>query len=159
MEVKKIMTKRVTCLKPNDSLFDCMRLFSKKRISGAPVIDRYGRVLGAVSESDITKAFDIMTPNIRLSNSKIITMLFASLKSKKEEVQLSEELEQARQIKVKEFMSKPAILINSNASVFAAIKVMTENDITRIAVVDDNKKLKGIVARADVINALASSEI
>ena len=154
MKLKKIMTKKVISLTEKNSLYDCIMRFSTKRISGAPVINQRHEVIGMVTDDDVTKALDILTPSVRLTGSKLTSLLFAALRSKKEEEQILAELKEARKIKVKVFMSKPAITINQDSSLMEGIKTMCSNNITHIPIVDNKGKLVGIVARADLIQAL-----
>jgi CBS domain-containing protein len=53
MLAKDIMTKEVTTVKPNITPRELARIFTKHSISGAPVIDKKGKVTGIVSDGDI----------------------------------------------------------------------------------------------------------
>jgi len=153
MQIKQIMTKQVLILKPATSLRTAIQKFAKKGVSGAPVINGYGRVIGVVSDADVTKALGFAAPNVRVTSSKLLSLVFASLRSKKEEDQLRAELGVAKKVKVRTFMSKP-VIINQNASLMDAIKEMVNYNINRLPVVDNKNRLVGIVARADIIKAL-----
>ena len=49
---RDIMQRSLITLSPDDSFFDAIRTFMKHRISGAPVIDSAGRLVGICSERD-----------------------------------------------------------------------------------------------------------
>ena len=53
-KVENFMNKRVVFFSPEDSIFDVAKIFSKRSISGAPVV-RNKKVIGVISESDIVK--------------------------------------------------------------------------------------------------------
>ena len=53
VKVADYMAKWLVTLKPNDSVFDAMRTFLNNRISGAPVVDAAGRLVGILSETDL----------------------------------------------------------------------------------------------------------
>jgi len=154
MKVRRIMTRQVLALKPSESLHTAIQKFAKKGVSGAPVIDSSNKIVGVVSDADITKALDVAAPNIRVTSSKLFGLAFASLRSKKEETQLREELKEARKIKVSSFMCDP-VVINQDASLMDAVKVMVNNNVNRLPVVNGHKKIVGIIARADIIKALS----
>ncbi len=49
---REIMTKSLITLTPDLSVFDAMRILVKKKISGAPVVDAEGKMVGMLSEAD-----------------------------------------------------------------------------------------------------------
>lgn len=53
MLAKHIMTKDVVTVTPATSVKDLARIFIRNQISGAPVVDETGKILGIVSEADI----------------------------------------------------------------------------------------------------------
>lgn len=68
MLAKDIMRKRVVCLSPETTLAAAAALFSKRGISGAPVVSAEGRLLGVLSRTDMAgrdgalRAEQAMTP-------------------------------------------------------------------------------------------------
>jgi len=154
MKIKDIMTKHVLILKPTTSLYASIQKFAKKDVSGAPVINGGGHVVGVVSDADITRALDSVTPSVKLTSSKMFSLVFASLRNKKDEDKLRAELAVAKKVKVNSFMSKP-LVINQSASIMDAIKDMVSNDINRLPVIDNKNRLVGIIARTDIIKALS----
>lgn len=53
MEAKHIMTRDVITVSPAVRVKDLAKVFIRNQISGAPVADKKGRILGVVSEADI----------------------------------------------------------------------------------------------------------
>jgi CBS domain-containing protein len=53
--VKDIMTHKVVCVRPEQSIEECMALMTDKRIRHLPVLER-GEVIGVVSIGDVVKA-------------------------------------------------------------------------------------------------------
>lgn len=53
VKIADYMAKWLFTLKPNDSVFDAMRTFLDNRISGAPVVDEAGHLVGMLSETDL----------------------------------------------------------------------------------------------------------
>ncbi|MBI5594599.1 MAG: CBS domain-containing protein [Elusimicrobia bacterium] len=53
MTAGDVMQKRVVSVRPNMLVRELARILDEKRISGAPVVDRDGRLVGVVSKSDL----------------------------------------------------------------------------------------------------------
>ncbi len=59
MNVRELMTRRVVSARPEAPVKEAIRLMESNRISGIPVADAGGRVIGVVSERDGIVAVDI----------------------------------------------------------------------------------------------------
>lgn len=69
MVAKDIMTKKVITIAPTASLKELARVLTRNRISGAPVADKNGKILGVVSEADLVakkgkQVKTIMSPKV-----------------------------------------------------------------------------------------------
>ena len=72
MIARDIMTRNVYTISPEASVQEVAQLLSRKNISGVPVIDKDGKMIGIVTEADIIgkvdreglRAADIMSPEI-----------------------------------------------------------------------------------------------
>ena len=53
-KVREVMTERVVCVRPDNTIDDCMSLMTDKRIRHLPVLDQ-GRVVGVISIGDAVK--------------------------------------------------------------------------------------------------------
>ena len=53
LKVREIMTTNVITVKPDTTVGELADILTKNKISGVPVVDGQGRVLGMVSEADI----------------------------------------------------------------------------------------------------------
>lgn len=155
-KVKDFMCHDVLFVRPNNSVFDVAKVFSKNNISGAPVVDN-GKVVGVISISDIVKFM-----RIKLSNGKVLgveltqglSMILLNLvKMGKDFVDFKKDIERISKTEIKHMMSNIVVAINPNADLFEAANIMEKNDINRLPVID-NGKLIGIIARADLIRAL-----
>ena len=72
MIARDIMTRNVYTISPEASVQEVAQLLSRKNISGVPVLDKDGKMIGIVTEADIIgkvdreglRAADIMSPEI-----------------------------------------------------------------------------------------------
>jgi CBS domain-containing protein len=55
MNVKDVMTPGVLSVTPDESIFVAARLMLQKKISGLPVVDGHGKLVGIVSEGDFLR--------------------------------------------------------------------------------------------------------
>ena len=55
MKAKDVMTSPVISVEPDASIWEAVRIMLQRRISGLPVIDKGGRLVGMVSEGDFLR--------------------------------------------------------------------------------------------------------
>ncbi len=147
MKVKEVMKKRVVYVKPEDNLRKAMKLMTKNGVSGLAVIEDK-RIIGVLSISDILNA-------TRLKFSKSSDPLFALLVATIKKKDIEKKMRYLESLKVADVMVKKPITINEDENVEKAIEKMCKEDINRVFVVNKRNELVGVVARIDIIKALA----
>lgn len=159
-KVKDYMSRRVAYLKPSDTVFKAAKVFSRRNISGAPVIDstRTKHVIGVVSESDIVKFMGTKICNTKALAGDFtyqsLSLLFLHfLRTSKDYLGFKKEVGRVSRIKIKDVMSKHVVAASPDESIFDAAEKMDAHDVNRLPVVKDGK-LVGIIARADLVKAL-----
>ncbi len=153
MLVKNVMTKKIVSLKPHETLEVALSKLVKHNISGAPVIDERGHVIGLVTESDIISAIDAYNPKIHYDNDTSFAVILAVLKHKEHFDAIKKEIIGSQKFIVEDFMEKDVITIEPDKSISDAARLMSKFKVKRLPVVKD-KKLIGIISRADIIRAL-----
>ena len=142
-----LMTREVVVVHPDTSLLEAVRLMARHHISGMPVVDAGGAVVGMLSEGDLVRWHEGYTER----QARWLDMLadgFALPAAFLEGIQ-----EQNR--KVKSVMAAgPVVAVNEGMSARDVASLMHAHNIKRVAVLRDGK-LVGIVARSDLIRALA----
>jgi CBS domain-containing protein len=134
MKVETIMTRDVASVTPETPLKVVATTLLGFGISGVPVCDRAGQVVGVVSESDVL--FKEIGPDPRGR------ALFPQLERKgKEDARTAGEA-----------MTSPAVVIEPKSAVWEAARKMLEHHVNRLPVVDDGR-LVGIVTRSDLVRA------
>jgi len=147
MTVQNVMTTEVTAIHPETTLKDVARILVQRGISGLPVVDADGRVVGVVSEADLLiKEQGVGALNHRRGarirgESRTTTTGLAKVNAKT----------------AGEAMTSPAITIEPEASLPAAAAIMVDRAINRLPVTKDGV-LVGIVSRADLIRAYVRSD-
>lgn len=138
MRVEDLMTRTVKTVAPGASLKQVAGLLVENGISGLPVCDVGGRVVGVVSEADILLKERGVDRRGRLA------WLLAPPEP--------EEVAKAEARTAAEAMTSPAITISPFRSVHEAARLMLEHGVNRLPVVKEDR-LVGIVTRADVVRA------
>lgn len=143
MRVSELMTVDVLTVTPDTPLREAAALLTTRRISGVPVVDAEGRVVGVVSEADI-----VLKAGGETRGHRLLGWLLES------DVDLADKIAATT---VGEAMSAPARTIDGDRRVHEAAKLMAAEGINRLPVVDGDR-LVGIVTRADVVRAFARSD-
>lgn len=142
MKVQEVMTRDVKTVSPEARLKEVAEALVEGRISGMPVVDSSGAVLGVVSEEDIVGKEAGAPPE---------QSLLARLLHREGTTKL-----EART--AAEAMTSPAITIQESREVAEAARTMMEKGVNRLPVVDENGALVGIVTRADLVRAFLRTD-
>jgi CBS domain-containing protein len=139
MLVADVMTTDVVTVRPSMPLKEVAELLLSRGISGVPVVDPEGRVLGVVSETDI-----LTKEQGGLERAGLLhRLLSADTRSEQAKVEATT---------AGEAMTSPAVTIRPHATVADAAARMLEHCVNRLPVLD-GPQLRGIVTRADLVRA------
>jgi CBS domain-containing protein len=149
--VADIMTRDVLTVKPTTPLSDAIKLLVDRQISGLPVVDDGGKLVGVISESDLMwreKGLDL-PPHILFLDSVIY--LENPLKHERD---LHKVLGQT----VGEVMTDRPISITIHSTLPMAARIMHDKKIHRLPVVDAEDRPIGILTQSDIVRAIAAEE-
>jgi CBS domain-containing protein len=138
------MSRAVVTVSPRAPIKEVARLLLERRISGLPVVNDDGRVLGVVSEGDIL----IKEKGVAPAEGRELRWLFGEddRESLKREA-----------LTAAEAMSCPAITVEPERSVSEAARLMVARAVNRLPVVSDGR-IVGIVTRADLVRAFVRTD-
>ncbi len=137
---KDIMTSPVVLAYEDTPIEELGKLLVKNKISGLPVVNKEGRIVGVVSERDIIYNEMKEVPEVMERLSDIIL--------------LSEYERISKGTKAADIMTSPAITARVDTPVVKIIEEIAERNIRRIIVVDDNDKPVGVISRIDIVKAI-----
>lgn len=144
MNVRDVMTTAVLTTTPATPLRDAALVLAREGISGLPVLDEGGAVVGVFSEADV-----IAKEGIAPRREGLLHWLLEP-----GDPWLEERLEATT---VGEAMSAPPVTIRPASSLAEAATLMLEEGVNRLPVVDDDR-LVGIVSRADLVRAFVRGD-
>jgi CBS domain-containing protein len=145
MRANQIMTRKVISVAPDSAIVEAAKLMLKNHVSGLPVVDDEGAIVGIVSEGDFLRRSEIGTPRKR---SRLLGFLFGYGVRAEDYVR-----EHGR--KVYEIMTPSPKTVGEQATLKDIVALMERNNIKRVPVVRDGK-LVGIVSRSNLLGAVAS---
>jgi len=141
MKVADVMTSDVITVQPRTSLKEVAAILADRRISGVPVVDEDGKIVGVVSEADIL--FKERGPSERKGILAVFTdPIYGAGGQLKLEARTAAEA-----------MTAPAQTIAPWRPLSAAAAQMLDRAVNRLPVVDNEGRLVGIVTRADLVRA------
>ena len=147
MRVNELMTEEVLTIGPEAPIKDIAKVLIANGISGLPVCDIEGRVLGVVSEGDILyKEHDPREGHI----GGPLRWIVDGTSSDKGYMK-------ANALTARTAMTAPAITIAPYESAAMAARIMCERHVNRLPVVRDGM-LVGIVTRADLVRAFIRTD-
>ena len=141
MKVRDVMTQSVISVPPEMSLRDVARLLIDHQISGVPVVDEAGAVVGVVSEADLLVKQLSRPVSRRLPLEWILG-----------ERHDPEELRHRAATTAAETMSAPAVTIDADRPLREAAAVMIDRSVNRLPVTSTGRMI-GIITRADLVRA------
>jgi CBS domain-containing protein len=144
MRVADVMTESVFTASPDLSLKKVAEQMLQYGISGLPVVDAEGCVVGVISETDI-----LFKERLAPERDGLVDWL----------VHYGEDPPAAKLAarRVGEAMTSPAVTIKPRRSVAEAAALMLDLDVTRLPVVDGDR-LVGIVTRTDLVRAFTRDD-
>jgi CBS domain-containing protein len=145
MRAHQIMTKDVITVTPHTSIEDAAKIMLRTHISGLPVLDDAGKLVGIVSESDFLRRSEIGTGRKRPT---WLQFLIGPGRAAADFVR-----ERGR--KVEDVMTENPITVGEETSLEELVRLMEKKGIKRLPVMSGNS-LKGIVTRSNLLQAVAS---
>jgi signal-transduction protein with cAMP-binding, CBS, and nucleotidyltransferase domain len=141
MRVVDVMTAEVKTARPDWSLKQAARAMIDAGVSGLPVADEDGRVVGIVTEADFIEA--------EAGRSTGRRRLFETVFGERKTLVPST---------VGAAMTRNPIAVDRNTSISEAARLMTEHNVKRLPVLDPDGHLEGIISRGDVLVAFARDD-
>jgi CBS domain-containing protein len=145
MNASDVMTRRVISIEPTATVAQGVRLMLQNRISGLPVVDSAGNVVGIVTEGDLLRRSETGTARQR---PRWLEFLMGPGR-------LAEDYVRTHGRKIEEIMTPDPVTVTEDTPVDQVVQLMEKRQIKRVPVVR-GQTIVGIVSRANLLHALAS---
>jgi CBS domain-containing protein len=145
MRAHQIMTKDVITVTPHTTIEKAAKIMLQTHISGLPVVDDAGKLVGVVSERDFLRRGEIGTGRRRP----------AWLEFFMGPGRAAAEFVHERGRKVADIMTPDPVTVDEETPLEELVQLMEKKDIKRLPVMS-GRTLKGIVTRSNLLQAVAS---
>jgi CBS domain-containing protein len=145
MKAAHIMSRAVLSVRPETTILECARLMLLHEISGLPVVDSNDHLVGIVTEGDFLRRAETGT---RRQRSRWVEFFVGPGR-------LAEDYVRSAGRKVEDVMTQPVHTIDEDTPLSDVVELMERHRIKRLPVLRD-RKVVGIVSRANLLHALAS---
>ncbi len=147
LKAKDIMTKEVRTVKPFTTIEDLARILIEHNVSGVPVVNDDGDLIGIVTENDL------ISKNKRL-HIPTVMRLFDAYIMLESPATIEKEMRKMAAVTVNDILIKDVIAVTEETTVEEIATIMAEKNVHLIPVVS-GKKIRGIIGKMDVIKGIA----
>jgi CBS domain-containing protein len=145
MRAHQIMTRPVISVTPETTIVDAANTMLRKHVSGLPVVDAAGKLVGIISEGDFIRRSEIGTQRKR---GRFLKFILGPGQQAADFVH-----EHAR--KIGEIMTPEPVTIGEDTPLEEIVRLMEKNNVKRLPVTRGDK-IVGIVSRSNLLQAVAS---
>ena len=149
LTAKDIMTRDVVTIKKGSSIEEALKLMACNGISGLPVVDCEGNLIGIITESDLLLKGQIATSDKHARRNSLFIPHPDGI---------AEAYRRAQLDLVEEAMTRKVLAFMEESLVADIARRMIEHAVNRVPILRVNKVV-GIVSRRDVIMALAQATV
>jgi CBS domain-containing protein len=147
--VADVMTPNPIAVKPQTPLPEAIQIIAEEEISGLPVIDDAGKLVGVISETDLMwQETGVDTPPYIMILDSVIYL--------QNPARYEKEIHKALGQTVGEVMTDRPVSIAPDSSIRTAAHLMHDKKIRRLPVVDQSGQLIGILTQGDIIRMMAT---
>jgi len=145
MRAHQIMTRPVITVTPETTIVEAANTMLRQHVSGLPVVDATGKLVGIVSEGDFIRRSEIGTQRKR---ARWLTFILGPGKAATDFVH-------EHGCKVAEIMTPEPLTITEDTALEEIVQLMEKNNVKRLPVIRGDN-IVGIVSRANLLQAVAS---
>lgn len=146
--VADVMSRDVITVRPETPLNEAIHILADRHITGMPVVDDTGKLVGVISETDLMLQETGVDPPAYI-------MFLDSVIYLQNPGTYEKALHKALGQTVGELMTSDAIAVTPEKPLREAAKVMHDKHVRRLPVIDDTGKVIGILTRGDIVRTMA----
>jgi CBS domain-containing protein len=148
--VADVMSRDLIVAHPENSLSEAIKILAEHRISGLPVVDQSGNLVGVISETDLMWQETGVTPPAYI-------MLLDSVIFLENPAKYERDLHKALGQTVGEVMTKKDLVtVTPETPIRKAAQLMHDRKVHRLLVVNSDDRLVGVLTRGDIVRFMAS---
>lgn len=146
MKAGELMTRRIVTVRPGTTLVEAIGLMLERHVSGLPVVNEEGKLVGLLTEGDLLHRVETGTDTVR----------FGWLYSLFGQGWLAGRYVQTHGRLVRDAMTEDVHTVGPEASAEEVVRIMETRRVRRVPVVEDGRPI-GMVSRPDLLRALGAA--
>jgi CBS domain-containing protein len=146
MNAADVMTRNILSVAPDSTIAEAVRTMLDNRISGLPVIDEAGRLVGILTEGDLLRRGETATERHR---PRWLEILMGPGR-------LAEEYVRTHSRRIAEVMTRDPVSVAPDTPLKEIVGLMERHRIKRVPVLDGDAPV-GILSRADLLRGIAGA--
>ncbi|MCY0898670.1 MAG: CBS domain-containing protein [Firmicutes bacterium] len=148
MLARELMTTQVITVNANATIGDAVKLLRRHTISGLPVVDDNGRLVGVITGGDVLRAFQHRAQRVYHS-------LIGSTHVVLDDAIFGRDRDQLLALPVEKMMSRGAVTVSEETPVAEITDLMLRQNVRRVFV-QRQGRLLGVITRNDIVRWLVS---
>lgn len=145
-----IMQRDVLTVSPDDSLQEALAVMTANHVSGLPVLNTKDRCVGLISAFDIL-SFEREQSESASDSAENVAPFFDADSGRWESIRVYGGADQLPRIPVGEIMSRDPVSVVPTTQLAEIARLMVEEEIHRVLVLDDKRFLHGIISSSDFV--------
>ncbi len=138
MKVKELLTRDLTAIESDATVEELVCLLEASGLSGVPVVDAEGKVIGFISERDVIEA--------------ALPGYFEALAAPEDPLgQLAQKYHQIKDKRVEELMTRDVVTVTEEDDGVTVADLMIKKNLKVVPVLDPTGRLAGVVRRIDLL--------
>lgn len=146
LKAKDIMTESVITVKPTTTIQELAQILIRHKISGVPVTNDAGEIMGIVTENDL------ISQNKRLHIPTVMRLFDAFVVLERQQT-IENEIKKMTAATVAEIYTKKVTTVTPDTSLEVIATIMSEKRVHLIPVVEGSK-IKGIIGKMDMLKGI-----
>ncbi len=152
MLVREIMSSPAITVQPETTIQEVARIMGEHHISGVPVVDADGGLLGTVTE------VNLIARNAPLKQPRYLAVLSAVIPVGLDDYyEYKQQLRQALATNARQLMNSDVRTVEPSTTVEEALEIMLHPENTMLPVLE-NDRLVGVVTRTDLVRLIENLE-
>ena len=149
-KVEDVMTREVVTAQQDTPFKELVRLMHEHRVSGVPVVDGHGKLVGIVTEADLLVAEEAQAAPSERGRSPLEWFIHPG--------RLAAVQDRAEDLRARDVMTGDVVAAAPGMRVQDAVKTLLDAGVKRLPVVDQDGRVVGIVSRRDLLEPFLRSD-
>ena len=152
-----VMNRDVVTLGARASLHDAMQVMTEHHVSGVPVVDQQDQCIGVISTSDVVSFIEADLEALESEIVRTENWFNPETQKLEESVFSSELLGEYDAVPVSDVMTSNPLTVLPTQSIANVARLMTSRGINRVFVVNEEKRLQGVISAFDFVQLVAGN--